>query len=255
MSPTQSGRSWQQSHRIQGLLFDGAMFLANLYLLQSLDSIPIERFGDRRIALLLGLAVIAQLLGAWLKKKPLQERMKARQTAVSAENEWLVGCLTFIHFIFFLVVVGMALALAGFVDLNQATGAREFAWGAISLVVAGITSGMVLLAIFGSPPADGERPAPASQEIAADILLWISAVIITRFFWTALLLEAEPPSYMGLTSRALVYIGATSALFMVFYMPTRLLFLIEDYKYPMTWLRLWLVAMLPLLALVLIPAS
>lgn len=255
MSSTKSDRFGRQNHKIQGLLFDGAMFLANLYLLQSLDSVPIERFGDRRIALLLALGALAQLLGAWLKKRPLQERMQIRQTAVSADNEWVIGCLTFIHFIFFLIVVGMALGLSGFVDLDQATGAREFAWAAISFVAAGIISGTVLLAMLGSPPPNRESQAPAYQEIAADILLWISAVIITRFFWTALFLESEPPSYMGFSPRAFVYIGATSVLFMVFYVPTRLLFLIEDYIYPVTWLRLWLVAMLPLLALVFIPAS
>jgi hypothetical protein len=37
---------------------------------------------------------------------------------------------------------------------------------------------------------------------------------------------------------------------MVFYVPVRLLFLIEDYRYPGTWFRLWLVALFPLIAIV-----
>jgi len=37
---------------------------------------------------------------------------------------------------------------------------------------------------------------------------------------------------------------------MIFYVPGRLLFLVEDYNYPGTWLRLWLLAMIPLVAIV-----
>ena len=35
--------------------------------------------------------------------------------------------------------------------------------------------------------------------------------------------------------------AALAALFVVFYLPSRYLFLVEDYLHPTTWLRLWLV--------------
>lgn len=229
------------------MLFDGAMLLANFYLLESINSRPIEAYTERQIGILLGAAALAQFLGALLKKRPLQQRLRAAQT--DGEGK-LIGCLAFIHFIFFLIVVAMALAFWGFIDLNQSSSLREYVWVGVAMALAGIISGTVWLAAYGSPPVDEPGGWFRYQEITANILLWISAFILTRFFWTALLFESEPPSYMGFSSRAFVYIAATSLLFMVFYVPARLLFLIEDYFYPLTWLRLWLVAMLPLIIIV-----
>ena len=68
--------------------------------------------------------------------------------------------------------------------------------------------------------------------------------------------QGNPPRWRNLLLLgnlfALVLVAAVSALFVVFYVPSRLLFLAEDYKYPATWIRLWLVAMLPLLTIVFI---
>lgn len=77
MSAYKPGRSWQQKDRIQGLLFDGAMFLANIDLLGSISDTPLVEFSDRRIGLLLGAGVLTQFVGAILKKGPL-DRASAR---------------------------------------------------------------------------------------------------------------------------------------------------------------------------------
>jgi hypothetical protein len=92
---------------------------------------------------------------------------------------------------------------------------------------------------------------PIVQETLADGLLLISVSIITRFFWESWYLELEPSRGIGFTSRAIVLLVALSLLFVVFYLPSRYLFLVEDYRYGRTWIRMW-VAMLPIAWLVLV---
>ena len=247
MHSNEIGRSWQQKDRIQGSLFDGAMILANLFVLGSIQMTPLEEFSNLSIGIWLGVGVLTQIIGAVLKKRPLQIRIGVLEDSRSERRDRLMGCLSFIHFIFFLVVISMSLALVGFIKLDDSGSSMEFIGVAISFAAAAIVSGSVWLAVRNPVNQNGKDIWWQYQEVVANVLLWISAAILTRFFWTALFLESEPPTYMGLSQRAFVYIGATSLLFMVFYVPARLLFLAEDYKYPQTWLRLWLVAMLPLL--------
>lgn len=247
------GRPWLRPNQVQGFVFDGATFVANFFWLDAILGAPVEEYGDRTIGILLAAGVLAQLAGVLLKRGPLQDRMREGERERSERAENVLGCLAFIHFIFFLVVAGMALALLGFVDLSGADGGREWLWFAISVGVAAATSGGAWLAIRRPAEEESLRPWSRYQELAANALLWVSATILTRFFWDALLLEAERPAYMGFTPRAIVLVLAASALFVVFYVPARLLFLAEDYKYPGTWLRLWLVAMLPLLTIVFLP--
>lgn len=204
---------------------------------------------------MLGVGILTQFSGALLKAGPLQKRIGLLEIDKSDHREGCMGCLSFIHFIFFLVVVGMSLSLIGLIDLNDSSSGKEFIWVLASMLIATLVSGTVWLAVRSPRKQNGRFIWLPYQELIANILLLISTSIITRFFWTALLLESEPPSYMGLSTRAFVYIAAVSALFMVFYVPARLLFLAEDYKYPMTWLRLWLVAMLPLLTIVFVASA
>ena len=255
MSSNVFGRWWQQNDKIQGYLFDGAMILVNFYILASIRRTPLEKFTDLEIGILLAAGVLTQFLGALLKFGPLQQRFADLKVEKSETREGCMGCLSFIHFIFFLVVVGMSLSLVGLIDLNESNSGKEFVWVLVSMLIAAVVSGTVWLAVRSPSAQNGRNIWLPYQEGIANVLLWISALIITRFFWTALLLESEPPSYMGLSMRAFVYIAAVSALFMMFYVPARLLFLAEDYKYPMTWLRLWLVAMFPLLTIVLLGSS
>jgi len=239
-----------QPDRIHGLFFDGAILLGNFYLLGPILASPVEEMSDRNIGLLLELGLFAHLLGAWLKKGPLQQRLEKLENRRSKNRENLLGCLTFAHFIFFLIVAVMSLALLGFSNLDEPGGFMEFVWILISFVIAAIISGMVWQAIRRPIGLKGQGIWWRYQEMPSDLLLWLSTTILTRFFWDALFLELEPPTYIGLSMRALVLIAATSALFMVFYVPVRLLFLAEDYKYPATWFRLWLVAMLPMITIV-----
>lgn len=247
-----TGRSWGQPDRIHGLLFDGAIILANFYVIGTMAGSPLEEMGDRTIGLWLTAGTVAHLLGALLKKGPLQFRIGTVQEGKSGGRENLLGCLSFAHFIFFLIVTVMAFSLLGFIDPDASGGSGETFWILVSFAASFIISWTVWSSIRYRAGQADPRIWWRYQEIPADALLWMSATILTRFFWDALLFGSEAPSYIGFTGRAMVLVTAMSCLFLVFYLPTRLLFLAEDYKYPATWFRLWLVAMLPLISVVFI---
>jgi len=161
------GRAPLEPNQIQGFVFDGATFLANFIWLDFYLATPVDDVADRTLALLLATGVTAQFLDGFLKKGSPQDRLQAR-----------------------------------FVDLKVSNGSREFVWVAISTVVAALTSGTVWLAI-GHPSEEKLPPAYwPYQELLANVLLWISATILTRFLWDALLLETGPPTYMGFTPQA-----------------------------------------------------
>lgn len=136
-------------------------------------------------------AVLAHFIGAVLKKGPLQQRIAELHESQLESRKGVIGCLSFIHFIFFLVVVTMSLGLIGFADLNEATESREFILVSIAFVIAAAVSGTVWLAVRQPTTGTANGNWFRFQELVANILLWISAVILTRFFWTGLLLEAD----------------------------------------------------------------
>ena len=163
-----------------------------------------------------------------------------------------MGVLLFFHFILFTVVCLMSMALLGIVNLVDRSSSGDDLWVGISILIAALLTYTVWRA--GKRPGDIPTKSiqfPNAQEALADGLLWISVSIVTRFFWETWYLEVEPSKGMGFSLLALVLIIALSLLFVVFYLPSRYLFLVEDYRYIRTWVRMW-VAMLPLIWLILI---
>ncbi len=146
----------------------------------------------------------------------------------------------------------MTLGLLGVVDLGDRSSSGDDLWVGVSLLIAGLLTYTVWRA--GKRPEKGPTKMikyPIAQEALADGLLWISVSIVTRFFWETWYLEIEPSKGMGFSLVAVVLIVALSLLFVVFYMPSRYLFLVEDYRYGKTWVWMW-VAMLPLVWLILV---
>jgi hypothetical protein len=163
-----------------------------------------------------------------------------------------MDALLFFHFILFSVICLMSMGLLGIVDMVDRSSSGDDLWVVVSLIIAALLTYMVRRA--------GKRPEkaptkiikyPFIQEALADGLLLISVSIVTRFFWETWYLELEPSRGIGISSRSIVLLVALSLLFVVFYLPSRYLFLVEDYRYGRTWIRMW-VAMLPLAWLVLV---
>jgi len=238
--------------RVRGFVFDLAVLAGNIVFSVSILDRS-ENLSDRNIGILLLAAIVTQLLGAVLKAGPLQFRLNresSRQTDHLLDK--FMGVLLFFHFILFSVICLMSLGLLGIVDLVDRISSGDDLWVGVSLLIAGLLTYAVWRA--------GKRPKkvptkmlqfPIAQEALADGLLWISVSIITRFFWESWYLEIEPSRGIGISLRAIVLLVSLSLLFVVFYMPSRYLFLVEDYRYVRTWVRMW-VAMLPLVWLVLI---
>jgi hypothetical protein len=237
---------------VHGFIFDVAVLASNIvFSLSVLDRA--ETLPDRTIGILLGAAVITQLLGALLKTNPLKYRRSGAPSRSSADIlDKFMDALLLFHFILFAVISLMAMDLLGIVELVDRSASGDDLWVFVSLLIAGLVTFTVWRA--GKRPDEVSTKAvkyPLVQEALADGLLLISVSIVTRFFWETWYLELEPSRGIGINSRSIVLIVALSLLFNVFYLPSRYLFLVEDYRYGRTWLRMW-VAMLPLAWLILV---
>jgi magnesium-transporting ATPase (P-type) len=240
------------SDRVRGFIFNLAVLAGNIiFALTILDRS--ENLSDRNIGFLLLAAMTTQLLGAVLKTGPLHFRLSRKSPRQSDDLlDKFMGVLLFLHFILFTIVCLMSLALLGIVDLVDRSSSGDDIWVGVSLLIAGLLTYAVWRA--GNRPEKAPTKMikyPIAQEALADGLLWISVSIVTRFFWELWYLEIEPSRGMGFSLMGLVLLVALSLLFVVFYIPSRYLFLVEDYRYGRTWVWMW-VAMLPLAWLILI---
>ena len=238
--------------RVRGFIFDLAVLAGNLaFTVSILDRS--ENISDRNIGILLVVALTTQLLGALMKTGPLQYRLSGTSPRHTADLiDKFMSLLIFLHFILFTIICLMSLALLGVVDLEGAASSGEDIWVAVSLLI----GGLLTYTVWRAGKRTDRVPTkmikyPIAQEALADGLLWISVSIITRFFWEIWYIEIETARGIGFSQRGIVLLVSLSLLFVVFYIPSRYLFLVEDYRYGRTWVRMW-VAMLPLAWLVLI---
>ena len=238
--------------RVRGFVFDLAVLAGNIVFSVSILDRS-ENLSDRNIGFLLLAAMTTQLLGAVLKSRPLQYRLSGKSPRQTDDLlDKFMGVLLFFHFILFTIICLITLSLLGVVDLGDRSSSGDDLWVGVSLLIAGLLTYTVWRA--------GKRPEkaptkmikyPIAQEALADGLLWISVSIVTRFFWETWYLEIEPVRGIGFSPRAIVLLVSLSLLFVVFYLPSRYLFLVEDYRYGKTWVWMW-VAMLPLVWLILV---
>lgn len=239
-------------YRIHGIIFDLGFLFGNFVIIGPLldRNDPIS---DQTLGYLLLAAVAAQFIGALIKKRPLG----ARLTDASEGDEddvprKFMNALLFFHFIIFTVFTLMGLSLIGAIDPSQeGTFWGDDIWIILSLLVGVSTTFVVLRAGQPAEKIEGGNPFSWLVEYGADLLLSISVIIITRFMWEELFTDLTNVTGIGLNGRSVVFLGALSILFVVFYLPGRYLFFIEDYRHPGTWLRLWL-PMLPIAWTVLI---
>jgi hypothetical protein len=232
---------FKQPDRIHGLIFDGAFFLGNVVWLGSYGN-NVDNLPDKTIGLILGIAIITQFLGAWLKQGSLGQRLQQTPKGQGVLDGWM-NLLIFLHFILFTVI-----ALMCFMLLRQEDNStQEDYWVLVAALIAGITSYMVWRAGKGNDTKGHKERGLGLTEYVADGLLWVSISIITRFFWDTWYVELTPSRGIGLSGNGIILILGLSILFVVFFLPGRYLYLIEDYRFPGTWLRMWLVGMAPLI--------
>jgi len=239
-----------QAEKIHGLLFDGATFLGNIAFFGSLPKLGDEVDESIAGALVL-LAVLTQIAGAWLKKDFLAQRLSHKTPLPSKGlGRSFMDVLLFLHFLLFSVMTTFAFALLGIYEISGSTSFyRGDVWIIIAFLVGGFATFLVKTAEPNEEAGIKAKNSPYWLEFGADGLLWVSVSLVTRIFWDSLMALIEPASGIGMSAQGIMLLVAVSFLYAFFYLPSRYLFLVEDYQSTLTWVQVGIV-MLPVMWLV-----
>jgi len=230
------------SPTLHGLLFDAAVFagLALFYF----DIIPLpvpSEFGsdagvpDWVFGLWLAGAILTQILGALLKAPFQAYRLRAAGTDPAP----LPALLWWVHFLFFTVLAALSLGLLGWDPDPDGKIGPLLLWFFITFGIGGLTT---LAASSGALLRPLIHP---GLEYLGDFLLLVSVLILTRMIWNPIA-ELFTPADMGVLAQML-WLLCGLMLFVFFYLPPRLLFLVEDGHYGRTWVQIIGIALAPLL--------
>ncbi|MFL6333002.1 MAG: hypothetical protein ACJ754_06610 [Pyrinomonadaceae bacterium] len=223
----------------RGLLFDLAIFVCNVFLVRLLTRhvgrllsrsfLSDDPRASRTLLVVASSAMVAQIVGACLKRRPLQARMLARGEEVGGA----FALLLILHFALTLVTAAGIVALSPY----------ETAGGATVLVffLSMVPTALVWRAMtpYKKPPPPDWRNSRA-VEVAADLCLF-AYMLVNLAVWNTLTAGANAPAagVGDMLSRALGFI-LVSPVVLLFYLPPRLLFLVEDYRYRATWISMTL---------------
>lgn len=224
----------------RGLVFDGAVFLANILLAYPLANLVKKTRGDDPVfgGLLLA-AVFLQTAGAYFKRRPFHARMATQDSPVMGGGGYLLFMtLSIMHYAVFAMCIMVGLEGLG---LQGQLGAAE---PFIVLACALIPS---IIAIAGLiPPRIKEQTSPAMRktEASADVLIYLSTIIILAWwdgFWVEYLATANRSNIF----MSLILVCLVTVPFAIFYLAPRMVLLREDYMRGQTWINAAIV-MLPL---------
>ena len=223
----------------RGLIFDLAVFLFNVFLIRLLTrrvgGLMLQTYlrddeqAARTFFYIITAAMAAQIVGAALKRRPLQARMAARGEKTS-DN---FGCLLILHFALTLVTGAAILALS---PLGPSGG-----WIVLLFFLCLIPTALVWRAMtpYAKPPAPDWRSSRAA-ELVADLCLFAYMLVNLAVWNTVTSGSATRVTSVGdLFSRLLGFV-ILSPVILLFYIPPRLLFLVEDWKYRATWISMTL---------------
>lgn len=223
----------------RGLLFDLAVFAFNVFLVRLLTRhigrlLSLTFLGDdpragRTLLVVISAAFAAQLIGACLKRRPLQARLLAQPESGGS----LLGCLIILHFALTLVTSAGIVALL----LPESSGGVTLLVFFLSM----IPTALVWRAMtpYKKPPEPDWRNSRGAEAVA-DLCLFAYMLVNLAVWNTVTSGSNVRASGVGdLFSRALGFV-LLSPVILLFYLPPRLLFLVEDYKYPATWISMTL---------------
>jgi len=234
---SQKGRRPFGPPNYRGIIFDLAVFVFNVFLVRlstryvgrllSLTYIKDDPQAARSLLYVVSAASAAQLVGAWLKRRPLQTRLLLRGEGVPGA----FGCLLILHFSLTLVTGAGIAALLPF----EAKGGTTV----LVMLLSMIPTALVWRALtpYSKPPARDWRSSRATETFA-DLCLF-AYMLVNLAIWNTVTSGANlPVSGLGdLFERALGFL-ILSPVILLFYIPPRLLFLVEDYKYRLTWISM-----------------
>ncbi|MGB8508974.1 MAG: hypothetical protein WCD76_11250 [Pyrinomonadaceae bacterium] len=238
-------RSTQKSRRpflpvnYRGLLFDLAAFVVNVFLIRfltrrigrllALTFLSDDPQASRALLYIISTAFAAQLIGACLKRRPLQARLLAQHDS----DESPFGCLIILHFALTLVTSAGIVAL---LSPNSSGGVTVLVFFLGMIPTALVWRAMMP---YKKPPRPDWRNSRGA-EIVADLCLF-AYMLVNLAVWNTLTAgsAARATGVGDVVSRALGFV-LLSPVILLFYLPPRLLFLVEDYKYRATWISMTL---------------
>lgn len=231
----------QRPDRLHGLIFDSAFFLGNLVVVFGLADLY-QTLPDQIIGGLMGLAIGSLIGGALWKNRFLKQRLSPPPKGEGGLANTLLNILAFWLFILITLTAVMMFALVGLYtpsDSATLTGA-DYLFVLTGLGIGALVTALVYRA--GQPHKFGPQEDFHKdwREFGADALLWLAAWLLTRFYWGSLVDMIDPTIEFGFSGRGLTLIIAMTLLYIVFYLPGRYLFLVEDARSPGTWLQVWL---------------
>lgn len=221
----------------RGLLFDLAVFAFNIFLMRiltrhvgrllSLTYLSDDPQASRNLLFVISAAFALQLVGAYFKRRPLQARLLARHESAPTA----FGCLIVMHFALTLITSAAIMALSS-VEPTSGLSVLVFFLSIIPPVLV-----WRAMTPYEKPPKPDWRSS-REVEAVADLCLF-AYMIVNLAIWNTLTSgSAMRASGVGdLFSRGLGFI-LMSPVILLFYIPPRLLFLVEDYKYPATWVSM-----------------
>ena len=223
----------------RGLLFDLAALVCNVFLVRfltrrigrllSLGFLADDKQSARSLLIVVSAAVAAQIVGASFKRRPLQARMTARGEEVGA----IFPLLLILHFALTLVTAAGIVALSPFGPTGGVTVVIFF----LSMVPTALV--WRAMAPYKNPPRPDWRNS-RGVEAAADLCLF-AYMAVNLAIWNTLTAGGNAPAagVGDIISRALGFV-IISPVVLLFYLPPRLLFLAEDYRYRATWISMTL---------------
>ncbi|MCB1309633.1 MAG: hypothetical protein KDK30_15695 [Leptospiraceae bacterium] len=221
-----------------GLRYDVAFLILSQLLALG---IPTRTLLDRPIlagALMIAFLVL-QASGAILKRAPMHARMPESMED-RGNPVWM-----FTLFAAPVYVVLCALGVYMLLDHNQ----DAIVWG----LGAGVVAVFFIIRAMVRPREIVTHSRYGWQELLADFLLLVSALILTRLFWEPLILESARGTgsiARGLrsgTGSLIAYTMVLGFIFGIFYAGPRLVLLYEDLHSRLTWLRMGLIYLVYLL--------
>ncbi|MDQ3920060.1 MAG: hypothetical protein M3348_16465 [Acidobacteriota bacterium] len=234
-----AGRRRFMPFNYRGLIFDLAVFVFNVFLIRLLTRrvgglmlltfLEDDAQAGHTFFIIITSAFAAQLVGAALKRRPLQARMAARGEKAS-DN---FGCLLILHFALTLVTGSAILALS---PLEPSGGLVVLLFFLCLVPTALVWRAMTP---YAKPPAPDWRSSRAA-EMAADLCLF-AYMLVNLAVWNTVT-SGSAPRVAGVGdffSRLLGFV-IISPIILLFYLPPRLLFLVEDWKYRATWVSMTL---------------
>lgn len=219
----------QKILKSHGLFYDVIYLIVTTILALTISDISFYK--DHEISrYLISAFIVLQVAGSILKRGPMYSRI----SGLKLNNEKL-GCFSIMVLIFYGLFV--VFVLIGLFGIHSKIDKNEIIWG---FITATICYFFIVRALFAPKKI---KQYPIWQEYTADILLALSAIIISQLFWEPLISEIckSGNGFMNNGTinilNLIIYTFLLLLIFVVYYIIPRMVILFEDAGKTKTWLR------------------